>query len=189
VGDNIESNSLRKGAALTDGDNITILNGECRRAVGCDVLMPLLVSAVLDDVVKVIPSDNDSVLHLGGDHHTIQNSSTDGNIAGEGALLVDKVGLDGTVGSLDSETDVLDETHGTGLRRLDSTLAGDKDGILLLVCLLGLVALGILLRNSRHLYSTWLSEIRRGKRKKLAKDVRFYRDEVVISSRRLSNHF
>jgi hypothetical protein len=152
VGDNIESNSLGKGAALADSDNITILNGECRRAVGCDVLMPLLVSAVLDNVVKVVPSDNDGVLHLGGDDHTIQNSSTDGNIAGEGALLVDKVGLNGTVGSLDSETDVLYETHGTGLGRLDSTLAGDEDGILLLVCLLGLVALGILLRNSSHIY-------------------------------------
>ena len=165
VGDNIESDSLGKGAALTDSDNITILNGECRGAMGCDVLMPLLVSAVLDDVVKVIPSDNDGVLHLGGDDHTIQNSSTDGNIAGEGALLVDKVGLDGTVGSLDSETDVLDETHGFCLGRLDSTLAGDEDGILLLVCLLVLVALRILLRNSGHLYSTYLSAIRRGKRK------------------------
>lgn len=152
MGDNIESDSFGKRAALTDSDNITILDGECRRAVGCDVLVPLLVSAVLDDVVKVIPSDNDGVLHLGGDDHTIQNSSTDGNVAGEGALLVDKVGLNGTIGSLDSEADVLDETHGTGLGRLDRTLASDEDGILLLVCLLGLVALGILLRNSGHLY-------------------------------------
>ena len=109
MGDNIESDSLGQGAALTDSDNITILNGECRRAVGCDVLMPLLVSAVLDDVVKVIPSDNDGVLHLGGDDHTIQNSSTDGNIAGEGALLVNVHACTG--GARQGECNVSERGH------------------------------------------------------------------------------
>jgi hypothetical protein len=171
VGDNVESNGLGKGTALTDSDNITILNGKCRRAVGGDVLVPLLESAVLQDVVKVVSSDNDGVPHLGGDDHTIQNSSTDGNISGERTLLVDIVGLNGTVGSLDSETDVLDETHRTGLGRLDGTLAGHEDGILLLVCLLGLVTLRVFLRNSSHLIQLTCAFDQKREEKKLVDDI------------------
>ena len=135
VCDNIETNSLGKRTALSDGYDITILDGEGRRAVSRDILVPLLVTTVLGNVVQIIPSDNNGSLHLGGDDLSLQNSSTDRNVSSEGALLVNVTSLDGSIGSLDSKTNVLDETHGLGSRCIDGTLACDKDSILLLVCL------------------------------------------------------
>ena len=51
--------------------------------------MTLLKTVVLLDVVQVIPSNDDSPqhLHLGDDAG--QDTASDGNITGEGALLVD----------------------------------------------------------------------------------------------------
>jgi hypothetical protein len=48
------------------------------------VLAPL----VLLDEVEVVPSDNDSVPHLGGLDCASHDTTTDGHIASEGALLV-----------------------------------------------------------------------------------------------------
>lgn len=44
---------------------------------------------VLLDEAKVITTDNYSAAHLGGDDNTLENAATDGDIACEGALLVD----------------------------------------------------------------------------------------------------
>lgn len=38
--------------------------------------------------MHIIPSDNDGLVHLGGLDGTRQNPSTDGDVAGERALLV-----------------------------------------------------------------------------------------------------
>ena len=88
VGDDVESNSLRKRTALTDSYDISILHTKGGRAVGGNVLVSLLVTAVLSDVVQVVSSDDDGSLHLGGDDLPLEDSSTDGNISGEGTLLV-----------------------------------------------------------------------------------------------------
>jgi hypothetical protein len=114
VCDNVKANSLGKGAALTNGDDISILDCESRRAVGSDILVSLLVTTVLSDVVQIISADDDCSLHLGRDDLSLQNSSTDGNVSSEGTLLVNVASLNGGIGSLDSKTNVLDETHGLG---------------------------------------------------------------------------
>jgi len=156
VGDNIESNGLGKRAALTNSDNISFLDGEGGTAVGSDVLVSLFETTVLSDVVKVVSSHNDCSLHLGGDDLSLEDSSSDGNISGEGALLVDEGSLNSGVGGLDSETYVLDETHGLLAGASNGTLAGNENGILLLVCLFVLIALDVVLRNSGHLTVLYL---------------------------------
>jgi hypothetical protein len=63
--------------------------------------------------VQVLSSDDDGVGHFGRVDDTSQNSSSDGNLAGEGALLVDV----GTVDGLCRELVVAlqDMKHGCGL--------------------------------------------------------------------------
>jgi hypothetical protein len=151
VSENIESHSLGERTALSNGDNISFLDRKGRRAVSGKVLVSLFKTTVLLDVVKVVSSDNDSVLHLGGHDQTHKNSSSDGNVSGEGALLVNISSLDSGIRSLESKADVLYETHGLGTRQVDGALSCNEDSILLLVCLLVLIALFVFLcKSGRH---------------------------------------
>lgn len=59
--------------------------------MGGDVLVALLVTAVLGDVVQVVATDDEGTVHLGGDDGTGQDTATDGDESGEGALLVCRV--------------------------------------------------------------------------------------------------
>ena len=68
--DNVEADSLGKGSALADGDNITSTDAESGGAVSCDGLVALLESVVLLDVMEVITTDDNGVLHLVGDNDT-----------------------------------------------------------------------------------------------------------------------
>ena len=43
---------------------------------------------VLRDVVKVVPTDDDSTGHLGGNDTASQDAAADGDITSEGTLLV-----------------------------------------------------------------------------------------------------
>lgn len=83
-----ETYGLGQRAALADGDLITLLNTESRGDVGGDVLVALLVTVVLRDEVEVLAADNEGAVHLGGDNGASQDTATDGDKAGEGALLV-----------------------------------------------------------------------------------------------------
>ena len=58
------------------------------------VPMTLLKTVVLLHVVKVIPSDDDRTLHLHLGHNTSQDTTSDGNIAGERAFLVNVSSID-----------------------------------------------------------------------------------------------
>jgi len=135
VSHNVEQDSLGQRTALSNGDNISLLYSEAWTAVGMDILVPLLETTVLLDVVKVVPADDNSALHLGGGNKSLQDLTTDGDVASEGALLVNVVSLDGSIRGLDSQTNVLDPTHGLRLLGDDIALAGYEDGILGLVCL------------------------------------------------------
>ena len=135
MGDNIETDSLGKWAALSDRNDITILHIEGRRAVGGNILVSFFVTTVLGNVVQVIPSNDDSSLHLGGHDLSDQNSTTDGNITSEGAFLIDETSFDGSIRCLNSKTDTLDETHRLGTGITYSTLTCNEDRILFLVSL------------------------------------------------------
>ena len=151
VSNNVESNSLGKRTALTNGDNISFLYWESRTAVSSDVLVSLFETTVLSDVVKVVSSHDDSSLHLSGNDLSSEDSSSDGDVSNEGALLVDEASLDGSVGGLDSKSDTLYEAHGLLLGSSNSTLSGNENGILLLVSLFVLIALNVILSYAGHL--------------------------------------
>ena len=70
--------------------------------------MSFFVSIVFGDIVKVVSSDNDGSLHFGGDADAFQDSASDGDVAGEGAFLIDVGGFDGLFGSSEAESDVLE---------------------------------------------------------------------------------
>ena len=56
--------------------------------MGSEVLVALLVTGVLWDEVKVLATDDEGAVHLGGDNGSGQDTSTDGDLASEWALLV-----------------------------------------------------------------------------------------------------
>lgn len=56
--------------------------------MGGEVLVSLLVTGVLGDEVEVLASDDDGSVHLGGNNGAGQDTATDGDETGEGALLV-----------------------------------------------------------------------------------------------------
>lgn len=69
--------------------------------------MPLLVSVVFGDIVEVVASHDDGALHFGGDDNSLEYFSSDGDVAGEGTLLIDVVALDGLLGCSEVEAYVL----------------------------------------------------------------------------------
>mmetsp|Transcript_25449 Transcript_25449/g.43446 ORF Transcript_25449/g.43446 Transcript_25449/m.43446 type:complete len:231 (-) Transcript_25449:72-764(-) len=135
MGHDVELNSLGQRTALSNGDNITLLHAKAGTAVSMNVLVTFLETTVLLDVVKVVPPHNDGALHLGRDDKSLQDLTTDGNVASEWALLVNVGSLDGGVGGLDAQSDVLHPAHRLHLLGVGVALAGDEDGILGLVCL------------------------------------------------------
>lgn len=80
--------SLGERTALADGDPVTLLNTESGGDVSSQVLVALLVTVVLGDVVEVFTADDDGAVHLGGHNTAGQDTATDGDETGEGALLV-----------------------------------------------------------------------------------------------------
>lgn len=106
VGDDVEADGLGEGAALADSDDITNLDVEGGGAVGRDVGVALLETVVLADEVEVVAADDEGAGHLGGLDDTLEDGTTDGNVAGEGALLVNIGALNGGAGGLEAETNV-----------------------------------------------------------------------------------
>jgi hypothetical protein len=72
-----------------------------------EVLVAALVTGVLGDEVEVLAADDESAVHLGGDDGAGQDTATDRDLADEGALLVDVVAVNGGLGGLETQTDVL----------------------------------------------------------------------------------
>ena len=70
--------------------------------------MSFFISIVFGDIVKIVSSDDDGSLHFGGDADAFQDSASDGDVAGEGAFLIDVSGFDGLFGSSEAEPDVLE---------------------------------------------------------------------------------
>jgi len=112
--DDVEADGLGEGSALTDGNDITSADAESGGAVSGDGLMALLESVVLLDVVEVVTTDDDGVLHLVGDNHTLEDSATDRHIGGEWALLVNEGTLNGGLGSLEAEANFFVESNTSG---------------------------------------------------------------------------
>lgn len=178
---NVEPNSLGQRTALSNGNNITFLNIECRGAMNRNILMPLLETTVLGNVMKVIPAYNNGTLHLVGDNLSLENTSTDGNVSGEGALLVNVISLDSSIGGLDSKSYGAGETKGLGA--LDYALAGDEDCVLALVSLFVLIALIVCVGNARHIRKE-TEGCKDRKKEKVVRFVLFRKRMIYVVSRR-----
>lgn len=110
--ENVETNSLRQRSALARSHNISLLNVEARRSMHSRVLVALLETVVLLNVVQVMATNNNSSGHLGGHNHTSEDSTSNGNIAGEGALLVDISTVYGFLWCGETKANVLPPTCG-----------------------------------------------------------------------------
>jgi len=130
---NIESNSLGQRTALSNCNNIPLLDLEGRRAMHSHVLMTLFITTVLGNEMKVILPNDDGALHLGGDDQSLEDTSTNGNASSEGALLIYVVSGDGGIGCFYSQTNVSYEADRLLLLATNDTLAGDEYGVLALV--------------------------------------------------------
>jgi hypothetical protein len=65
LADHVESDSLREGSALSDGDDVADLDTESRGAVGGDSSVALLEPVVLLDVMQVVTTDDNRASHFG----------------------------------------------------------------------------------------------------------------------------
>ena len=101
--DNVEFDGLGDWSALANSNDITGSNTrEGWGAVGGQVMMSLLESVILLDVMEVISSEGNSTSHLGTEDDTLEDSTSDGNVGGEWALLVDVLSLDGRLWGLET---------------------------------------------------------------------------------------
>ena len=96
-----------------------------------DVLVSLLVASVFLLEVHVVAADNDCSLHFGGAHDATENAASDGDVAGEGALLVDVLCVDGLLWDFIAETDFAEVTALSFLTGVHGTLF--EDAVLLLI--------------------------------------------------------
>ena len=105
VGDDledVESHGFWERSGLSNDNDVSFLDWEGWGDVDWDVGVLLLVSVVLVNIMQVISSHDDGSLHLGGDDQSLEDSSSDGDLACEGALLVDVVSFNGFLGCLES---------------------------------------------------------------------------------------
>lgn len=141
----IEPDGLAQRPALSNGDNIALLNtNKARTQMGSQVLVPLLVPVILWNIMQIVAPNNDGALHLGGDDDTSENTATNGDVAGEGTLCVNVGALDGFAWGLEAETDILEPAIVTTLLGDDLgelALAVDEDALLLLESFLGLISI------------------------------------------------
>jgi hypothetical protein len=113
--DNIESDGLSNWSALADGDDITGSDSwESWRDMGWEVVMSLLEPVVLLDVMEVISSEDNGSVHLVGENNTLKDSTTDGDVGGEWALVVNIVALNGSLWGLEAKADLLVESWSLG---------------------------------------------------------------------------
>ena len=85
----VEPDSLAEWSALTDGDDVADgCSCEGWTQVCWQVVMSLFKSVVFFDVMEVISSQNDSSLHLVGQHDTLEDSSSDTHVRGKWTLLI-----------------------------------------------------------------------------------------------------
>lgn len=109
----VESHGLGQGSALTDGHDVTFLHvGEGRGAVNGNVFVSFLVTLVFSDVVQIISSNDDGLLHFVGDNKTLEDTASNGDVSGEGTLLVNVAAEDSSLGGLETKANILEISVG-----------------------------------------------------------------------------
>jgi hypothetical protein len=67
--ENVESDGLGKGSALSRNHDVAFLDGEAGRGVARDVLVSFLETFVFGHVVQVVSPDDAGLVHLGRNNH------------------------------------------------------------------------------------------------------------------------
>jgi hypothetical protein len=130
--EDVEADGLGERPALANDDLVTGLNTESGRDVSGEVLVALLVTGVLGDEVEVFTADDQGAVHLGGHDGAGEDTAADRDHAGEGALLVDVVALNGVLGRAEAQTDILVPSPGAGVLARAAGLVVQEDVRLLL---------------------------------------------------------
>lgn len=102
------------------------------------ILMSFLKSVVLSYVMKVVSSDDDCPLHLHLDDHTSKDSSSNHDVSGERALLVNVMTFSGLPWSSESQPNFPDITNCLLASLQQLRLLVEEDVMLLLEGSLGL---------------------------------------------------
>ena len=76
-----------------------------------DVLMPFFKPVVLLDIMQKVASNDNCSLHLGREHDTLEDSTSDAHVAGPWAFLVNILTIDSFCGSFEAEADLLEVSH------------------------------------------------------------------------------
>jgi len=103
---NVESHCLAQRSALSNGNNITLLDTERWAHMRSQVGVSLLVSSIFGDEVEVLSADDQGSVHLGRDDGSGEDTATDRDHTGEWAFLVDIVSLNGSFWCSETQTDI-----------------------------------------------------------------------------------
>jgi len=76
--------------------------------------VPFFESIVLFDVMEVVTSDDDGAVHFCGLHNALEDTSTDGDISGEGAFVVNVFPLNRGLRDAEAETNITPPSHSLG---------------------------------------------------------------------------
>ena len=77
--------------------------------------------------MEVVPTDDNGTVHFGGYNLAGKNTSTDGDVTSEGALLVNVRALDGSLGRAEAQTNVLVPSPGAGVLARSTDLVVEED--------------------------------------------------------------
>merc|ERR1719219_2025699 len=91
------------------------------------------------DVMEVVPPDDNCALHLRRNHHAFQDFSTDADIPGEGAFLVDIVSLFGLLWRRETHANITPVTKALSAFLAQLLLSTKGDAVLPLESPLGLI--------------------------------------------------
>ncbi len=80
---------------------------ESGSAVSSDCSMSLLISVILFDEMDIVSSNDNGVSHLCGNHNTLEDFSSNANIACERTLFINISSANGLLGSFEAKTNVL----------------------------------------------------------------------------------
>ena len=109
------------------GDEVKVFTADDQGA--CTALVPIakrFLVVLAEPCVRSGPGYSRTV-HLGGHDSSGQDTATDGDHAGEGALLVDVGALNGGLGGTETQTDILVPSPGAGVLAGTTSLVVQED--------------------------------------------------------------
>lgn len=97
-----------------------------------DISVPFLISVIFWHVVKIVTSNDNSPLHFSRNADTLEDLSSDGDVTGEGAFLINVSAFDGFLRSFEAKSNILKISDSSGCLLSEQLLAIEKHIFLLL---------------------------------------------------------